>query len=272
MWIARRGFRDEQWGTTDSYVMRDNWTAFRCAVVKCLTAGMWVALLSIAYFGVIGCQTAESSWEEGNAKAVTNCVVEIRNVTMQGEWLTISYTVSNPFMDEIWICEELDSGNDPQVETRVEDETVFIRLRLGLECNIDRYTGLGARYSRFLPGQSDSRSISLALPIRNASPLYSFGEKARMRELTTRHRLVLEVGYFDDSLNDAIETEIASLSKRNDSLGNEAVLGLREISEEIHEGQLQKIMYTDHLRLGAMEESATAVFSGINVPCSVMVE
>jgi hypothetical protein len=200
-------------------------------------------------------------------------MIYIENLTVNDKTLTLDYRVSNPFGYDIWICEDIDTYSGYDVETRINGGAIQIKLRLYLECNIMLEVGPLAKYRRLLPGESHSGKILLSLPIRNASPVYYFGERGKKRENVVLKRAVFEVGYFDGRL---ITRLSRALEKVKRGMSREEIERTRFqpcIEEEIDNGQSREFLYCMSLwPVISKEESAKVVITDVEVPCSTVIE
>lgn len=219
-----------------------------------------------------GCRRAPDS-EEGR-------MLEIENLTVTEKALTLDYRVSNPFEQDIWVCEDIDVNGEYDVETRIDAETVWIKLRFNLARNVHRDPPAIAKYLRLLPGESHSGRILLNLPIRNASPVYSFSDERRKEhEQIVLHRAVFEVGYFGGEFGEFFDVA-AEIFKEKGIKRNIQVIGGRKllltqplIVEEILDGQPREVVYVDDLWSSIkLEESAKVVCTDVDIPCSVAVD
>lgn len=225
-------------------------------------------------------KTPEKSVEKIPKKKACQMVQIEKFTLIAEESLTLDYHVANPFKYDIWVCEDINShSKKADVETRIDidSETVLIKLRFNLESNILINPMVEGKYRRLPPGESYSGRIILDLPIRNASPVYEFGERRKKHKQIVLHRIILEVGYFEgEYINSIIET-IEEI-KRGKYLDEELQEKLQNakieprIVEEIQEGQSHKFLYCTYTWPGHKEKSAKAVFSARYIPCSVVVD
>ena len=168
-----------------------------------MTTILYIFLFACSVF-LSGCRPCRTDSQLPKEKAADNgqCrMIEIENITVAEKALTLDYRVSNPFPDDIRVCQDIDilgKYGKYDVETRIADETVWIRLRLDYvrEDNVLQNPAFIAKYIRLAPGESHSGRILLDLPIRNASPVYRFREGRKKRKEIVLHRAVFEVGYF----------------------------------------------------------------------------
>jgi len=157
------------------------------------------------------------------------------------------------------------------VETRIDAETVRIRLRLNLERNIVLWVGIISKYRPLLPGESHSGKIVLNLPITNASPVYSFNEFGKKREQVVLHRAVLEVGYFEGDLFNTL-SEMIERGKR-DTTGNIHLQMEARYLPKIKYPQSRDAVYLPGLWSGiGMEKCAKVVVTDVDIPCSIAVD
>jgi len=138
-------------------------------------------------------------------------MIKIQNFEVTEKTLTLDYQVSNPFEYGIWACEDIDTRSKYDVETRIDAETVRIKLLSNLETNLAPEIGTLAKYRRLSPGESHSERILLNLPIRNASPVYEFHEDRKKHKQVFLHRAVFEVGYFEDKLINRISEDLRTV-------------------------------------------------------------
>ncbi len=207
-------------------------------------------------------------------------MIEIQNLTFTEKTLTLDYRVTNPFTKDIRVCQDIDVYDGDHVETRIDAETIWIRLRFNLERDSAfRSPYPIAKYLRLSPGQSHSGRIVLDLPIRNASPVYHFREGRKKRKQIVLHRAVFEVGYFGGKMSkffDAVSEEINEKGikpKTKGGLLGDMLQFQPAIVEEIQDGQPREVVYVDELWPSInCEESAKVVVNDVDIPCSVVVD
>jgi len=201
-------------------------------------------------------------------------MIQIDNLTVKEESLTLDYQVTNPFTSDIWICEDIDDYARNDVETRIGDGTLQIKLRFDLESNLYVPQVVYAKYRRLSPGESHSGRILLKLPIRNNSPIYNFREFGKKQKRVVLHRAVFEVGYFErDLLNIAFE-KISKIRKgKPGPTKEETCLKLLLLLDPIvikHSDP--NIVYLPHWWPGeSMEKCAKIVVTDVDIPCSVAI-
>lgn len=169
-----------------------------------------LVLASLLLFFLAACRMSHRA-----DRTTTEPKLEIYNVDVEAESLTIDYRVSNSSKDDIWVCEDIDDLHNyvQEAATTIEDQTLFVRRRIKLESNYMPYAAPIAKYHRLAPGASRQARLSLSLPIHNSSPVYIFGHelsglpsevavgvsghnaRGSLSEAAI-HRCVLEVGYF----------------------------------------------------------------------------
>jgi len=136
-------------------------------------------------------------------------MIEIKNFATDAKYLTLEYSVRNPFPYDIWVCEDIyadapslnvRTGLPQDVETRIMGETLRMRLRFDLEHNWGSDTIFG-RYRRLPQDQSFSGRIRVSLPVMNWSPFYvdQVDLDTAEKHITLR-RVVFEIGYFSEDL------------------------------------------------------------------------
>lgn len=226
-----------------------------------MTTILYIFLLATSVF-LSGCRRAPDNEE---------CrMLQIENLTLAEKSLTLDYRLSNPFKRDIWICEDIDIYGKYDVETRIEAETLQIKLRFNLECNILLEEGVIAKYRRLSRGESHSGKILLNLPIANASPVYDFGEFGKKHKQIVLHHAVFEVGYFEGDLLNMLSERIEK-GKRdptNVNFYSEALM-----LEEIQQAHSRNTVYLPHLWSGLrMEKCAKVVVTDVDIPCSIAVD
>jgi hypothetical protein len=117
--------------------------------------------------------------------------------------LRLDYVVHNPFDHDLWVCEDLHIRSrgklsERNVETRITDGSLRIRLHGNLEWNFFTDPPIVASYRRLPSGKSASETLLLSLPITNNSPVYAFDHRNDVRAVA--HRVVFELGYFMEDL------------------------------------------------------------------------
>jgi hypothetical protein len=199
-------------------------------------------------------------------------VLEIENLTVTDESLTLDYEVTNPFTSNIWICKDVDDFGRYDVETRIADGTLQIELRGDLEANWYITRIVYAKYRRLSPAESHSGRILLKLPVRNGSPRYDFGESGKEQKLMVLHRAVLKVGYFEkDFRNIASEKFSKGEWPTNEEACIELLLQLDPGAERYPSSH--NIVYLPHWWPGlSREKSAKVVVTDVDIPCSVVVD
>lgn len=236
---------------------------------RLMTTILYIFLLVTSVF-LSGCCRARQVPEDQATDNEEYRILQIKNLTMTETTLTLDYQVSNPFAYDIWICEDIDIDGRYNVETRVNAETVRIKLRFNLECNILLEEGVMAKYRRLSRGESHSGKILLNLPIENASPVYDFGEFGKKHKQIVLHHAVFEVGYFEGDLLNILSERIekGKLDPTNVNFYSEALM-----LEEIQQAHSHNTVYLPHLWSGLrMEKSAEVVVTDVDIPCSVVVE
>ena len=159
---------------------------------------VYVSLLACSVL-LGGCGGASQTQEPPSPEKERPGMIQIKKLTATDANLTLDYQVSNPFEDDIRVCQDTSAFGRTHVVTWIDDETVWIKLRFNLEMDHTlRNPEPIAKYVRLAPGESYSDTILLALPIRNASPVYDWDreDRGKEREDIVLHRAFFEVGYF----------------------------------------------------------------------------
>ena len=218
-----------------------------------------------------GCCRAPQGPEPLGREKEGRRMIQIENLILTEKSLTLDYEVSNPFAHEIWICEDIDVRSKYDVETRIDAETVWIKLRFNLECNFMPWPGVLFKYRRLPPGQSHSGKILLNLPIANASPVYYFGEFGKKKKQVVLHRAVFEVGYFEGDLLNTLSERIERA--KGDTTGNLGLESEAVMMERIQHCQSRNTVYLPHLWPGeSMEKCAEVLITDVDIPCSIVVD
>jgi len=217
-----------------------------------------------------GCRKDGQVSKEQPPEKEAPSIITIEDLATTERDLTLDYRVANPFAYDIWICEDIDTKGKCDVETRIELETVLMKLKFKLCSNIFRNPLAIGEYLRLAPGDSHSGRIILELPVRNASPVYVFHEDGKSRKQVMLHRLVLEVGYFEGWVMDEVAEGIEKI-KRDPNFRATEIEPV--IVEETQAGQLRRLLRPNHIWPGlAWEKSAKAVMTDVNIACSVVVD
>jgi len=229
-----------------------------------------IFLLAISVF-LGGCRWGSQGPKHMTQKKTTCRMIKIENLTVTEESLTLDYQVTNPFTDDIWICEDIDVRGKYDVETRIDAEMVWIKLRFDLDCNLSLWRAVLFKYRRLEPGESYSGKILLNLPIVNASPVYYFGEFGKKKKQVVLHHAVFEVGYFEGDLFNMVSERI-DRGKR-DTTGNIGLQIEASMMEAIEHCQSRNTVYLPHLWSGeSIEKCAKVLVTDVDIPCSVAVD
>jgi len=205
-------------------------------------------------------------------------MLDIESLTVTEKALTLDYRVSNRFLDDIRVCQDIDVYGRDHVETRIDAETVWIKLRFDLSRNTFQSPPAIAKYLRLAPGESHSGRIVLDLPIKNASPVYHFGEDRKEHEQIVLHHAVFEVGYFGTKYNkffDIVSKRQKATGIKPKTKGELLGAGLPiqpAIVEEIQDGQPREVVYVDMWPSSNREDFAKVVCTDVDIPCSVVVD
>jgi hypothetical protein len=240
---------------------------------------IYIFLLAYSVF-LIGCRPSRPDSQLSREKVPEEgqcLMLDIENLTVTEKALTLDYEVSNPFTHDIRICQDIDTEGKYDVETRIDAETVWIKLRFNLARNFHRDPPAIAKYLRLPRGEPHSGRIILNLPIRNASPVYDFEERRKKRKQIVLHRAVFEVGYFGGEFGEFFDVASEILKekgiKRNIQVigGRKLLLTQPLIVEEIQDSQPREVVYVDDLWSSIkLEKSARVVVTDVDIPCSVV--
>jgi hypothetical protein len=235
---------------------------------------------------LVGCCRTRQIPEDLSGEKEPSEMIQIQNLTLTDKTLTLTYRVSNPFEDGIWVCYDtwVHGKQDVQsTSTRINGETVLIQLRFNLES-----TGAltnppaVAKYVRLRPGESCSGRILRNLPVKD----YLREGRAEHKEHKeiVLHRAVFEIGYigtFGPKWN-ALLDSWAEKMKEGSIESKPRVFGPYRyyilpvnplITEETLDGQLREVMYLEeYTSIKEKEESAKALITDVAIPCSVVVD
>lgn len=237
-----------------------------------MTTIFYIFLLATSVF-LSGCRQRSQPSEEKAPEKKACQIIKVENLTVSEKALTLDYRVSNHFGYGIWVCEDICVDDIYQVETRIDAETVWIRLRFNLESNFIPYRAAVAKYRLLLPGESYSGTILLNLPIRNDSPVYQFNEDRKKHKLIVLQRPVFEVGYFEGG---PIGWLYVAMEKSRREMPIEELQNTRfdpRIEEEIEDGQSRKFLYCSQFWPNISDEKFAKVdITDVNIPCSLVVD
>jgi hypothetical protein len=213
--------------------------------------------------------------------------IRIESLEVTDKTLTLDYQVSNPFEDDIWVCENSCLFHcEKEAGTRIDADTLWIIRRT--KSKRDTLLLLAdtrgvARYLRLKPGEFHSWRIVLDLPIVQF-PYGVFSkteELAKKRKQVILHRAIFEIGYFPPRHNrffvdaSAEGKKVMGIQDGDMSVVSpDFGLGIDPyVVDEIHEGRLHKVLYiSDHSPSQEKEESAKVLITDVNIPCSVLME
>ena len=200
-------------------------------------------------------------------------MIKIENLTVTKKALMLDYQVSNPFEYDIWTCDDIDIYGKDDVETRIDSETVWIKLRFNLETNILLEEGLLAKYRSLSPGQSHSGKILLNLPIRNASPVYDFDDDRKKHKQVFLKCVVFEIGYFEGKHINRISEVLEKFKSVKSSKEIQNTRFNPRIENEIQDGKSYKFLYCTNYWPGLdKEKTAKVVVTDNDIPCYVVID
>jgi hypothetical protein len=128
-------------------------------------------ILLACSIALAGCRKDGQGSKEQVPEKEAPSIIAIENLATTEKNLTLDYRVSNPFPYDIWVCQDIDSEGKCHVETRIEPETVWIKLKFKVERNVFRDPLAIGEYLCLPRGDSRAARVVLELPIRNASPV-----------------------------------------------------------------------------------------------------
>jgi hypothetical protein len=217
-------------------------------------------------------------------------MIQIQDLTLSDGTLTLNYRVLNPFEERIWACYDTwvhGERNIQNTSTRIDGETVFIKLRFNLESTGALTSPLAiAKYVRLLPGESFSGRILQDLPIKDYLRESDAKHKKRKKYIEHKdivlHRVVFEIGYIgafgpewdariDSWARKMKEGTIESKPKVSGSIYYLPVNPL--ITEETLDGQLREVMYLwEYSPIQQKEKFADITITDVNIPCSIVID
>lgn len=234
-----------------------------------MTTIFYVILLACSLL-LSGCSSNRQTNKDKTQEKVASHMIKIQNLEVTEKTLTLDYAVLNPLDQDIWVCEDIDIYGKYDVETRIDSETVLIKLSFNLPINMFREPGAFAKYRLLSPEESHSGKILLNLPIRNASPVYNFHEDGKKHEQIVLHRAVFEVGYFEGNLEKVL---LESIYKGKRDPTNEQLYFEMLMLVQIQYADSGNTVYLHHRWPGlSMEKSAKVVITDVNIPCSIAVD
>ncbi|MHC4539994.1 MAG: hypothetical protein ACYS74_09475 [Planctomycetota bacterium] len=210
-------------------------------------------------------------------------MVQIQNLTLTDKTLTLDYRVSNPFAEDIWVCQDTSVYGFRHVIIAIDGESLWMRLRFNIERDIlvlSDPPGI-AKYLRLRHGDSRSGKIFLDLPIMKVPYIHGDAEYRKKRKQITLHQIVLEVGYFGPKYNEIFDTfskvynnDLPLMKRTMQSMEDFHDLPIDPfILDETQDGQSRRVMYiSDGSGTLKLEESAKVFIADVNIPCSVAVE
>lgn len=215
-----------------------------------------------------GCANDSTLGKSEKGKEQDNGMIKIDNFRVSEKNIGFEYEIRNGFSHDIWVCDKLDVYGEFNVETRIEKEILFIKLRSNLPCNVILEEAVVAKYRRLRPGATHKRKISLEVPIGNASPVYDFGEPDR-KNIVELRQAIFEVGYFTEDLAKEVSD---CIRKGKENPNNEEAyfdaLTLEGINEE---NDLKNVVYIYHLWEARTKEKVfRADITGVSIPCYVI--
>lgn len=208
-------------------------------------------------------------WSRGTTETTANPadtpdrMVEITDLVVDEQRMTLQYRVRNPFAHAIWICEDMNHHTEAQsVETRPTDEMLWIKLRFHVKSDSLLPWPIYARYRHLAPGQSCAGTIRQRVPIRDDSPLHRSHVIAGLlrKEQRPIHQVTLEVGYFD-GFPEALQCCL-HIGDDNEWLSRPA-FGTSD----------PNVVFIDHLWPGLRgEKSAQGLRTDVRIPCVVLTQ
>jgi len=212
-------------------------------------------------------------------------MIEIMDISVTEDTLTLDYKVSNPFDGDIRVCHAAWVYGNREVQhaiTRIRDKTVRIILgnvvkdRNVRELRVTQNPRPIAKYVRLAPGESYSGRVVLDLPIRDYSVEPAPRSKRPREENTdiTLRRVVFEVGYFGPKWNKFFSTvsdrdKMDAVDPKPTIIGPYYYLSHNPaIIEETVDGKLREVVYVRG-RSWDLESAKVVLMADAAVPCSV---
>ncbi len=199
-------------------------------------------------------------------------MIQIQKFVVTEEILILDYHVTNPFLYDIWICEDIDIQSGCPVDIRIDAETVYIKLTYRLQRNMLRNPPAYGKYLRLPSGESHYAKIRLDLPIKNISPVYDFDEHGRSRKHVVLHRALFAIGYY--KLGPRLYERIGKIKRGFNDISLREVRKTEPIIvEETRDGQSRDMLYLTCLWPSrGIEKCAEVLITDVNIPCSVVVD
>ena len=107
-----------------------------------------------------GCDSSRETQEDQSPKIDSSNMVKVQDFVLTGDSLILDYKVSNPFTEDIRVCQDINVYGNQHVATMIDDETIWIKLRYNIERdNALRNPPAIGKYLRMPPGESYSGKI-----------------------------------------------------------------------------------------------------------------
>jgi hypothetical protein len=231
------------------------------------------------------CSNPEGIQEYMDRKEEPSEMIEIKDITITKENLTLDFRVPNPCEDDIRVCCSTWAHGKQDVQkatTRIAGEKVWIKLCFNTEKKNPGFVNPPAMAKHVLlrAGESFSGSIPLDLPIRDYS--HEPREGSKDRKQIVLHRGVFEIGYLRnvgpkwnkllDSWSEKLKKE--SIRPKPRVIGSYYCLPISPlVTQETLDGRLRELLYIEeYTSLKQKVESEQVVITDITIPCSVVVE
>jgi hypothetical protein len=193
-------------------------------------------------------------------------VVHVERFVVGMKEVQLAYRVDNSSANDIWVCDDMEAHipdhSVQSVATNVIGDSLWIKLQYRRPPGQDwRWSTIPfARYHRVRPGQSGSGMIVLALPVRDASPIYRY---PRSSTPVMARRVVLEIGFFTADLPTIISEENRTFLE--DAGLEDADVSLPKSSDP----NMALVLYG--MNILETEQTTQTVIDNVNVPCVALV-
>lgn len=143
---------------------------------------------------------------------VDSVIIALTHLDVNNTKLDLSYKIKNNTDHDVWICDDIIVGIDPNFEVYLseKEQSLLIRKRLDVPTASWVEARTPSRYVLLRPEQERTESVSLGLPV---VPYRVFATELA----TSRHarRLVLEIGFYNEDLPKLIRDILEIAEKLN---------------------------------------------------------
>ena len=158
-----------------------------------------IIILIICIFSAINSKAKGSG--DSNAEDDNNVEIILTKLDVNDTKLNLSWKIINNTSHDVWICDGLLPGGDPEWFLDTDNKTLLTRRRFNLLMEAFEVSrAFKGRYIRLHPEQEKEESFSFAVPIH---PHSVFGHSQGNAEYA-KH-LALEIGFYNEDLPNTIQ-------------------------------------------------------------------